>query len=51
MDEWKKFKETSLLKIEDFYSNLNFEDVTDLDYNHAKRVCKDIEKRENIIKA
>ena len=23
---------------ESFYSNLNMEDITDLDYNHAKRV-------------
>ena len=29
------------LKKEDFYSHLNPEDITDTDYTHAKRVCKD----------
>ena len=28
---------------EDFYSNLNMEDIKDSDYSHAKRVCKDFE--------
>ena len=28
---------------EEFYSNLNMEDITDADYMHAKRVCKDFE--------
>ena len=28
---------------EDFYSHLNMEDITDADYAHAKRVCKDFE--------
>ena len=31
------------LKKEDFYSHLNMEDITDADYAHAKRVCKDFE--------
>ena len=33
------------LKKEDFYSNLNVEEIKDSnsDYNHAKRVCKDFE--------
>ena len=31
------------LKKEDFYSHLNPEDITDTDYTHAKRVCKDSE--------
>ena len=43
MDELEKFNETSLSKKEDFYSNLNMEDITDSDYNHAKRVYKDFE--------
>ena len=38
MDEWEKFNETSLPEIEEFYSNLNMEDITDADYMHAKRV-------------
>ena len=39
----KKSNETSLLVKEDFYSHLNMEDITDADYAHAKRVCKDFE--------
>ena len=43
MDDWEKFNETSLPEKEDFYSHLNIEDITDADYAHAKRVCKDFE--------
>ena len=43
MDDWEKFNETSLPEKENFYSNLNMEDITDADYAHAKRVCKDFE--------
>ena len=32
MDDWEKFNETSLPEKEDFYSNLNMEDITDADY-------------------
>ena len=42
MDDWEKFKET-LPEKESFYSHLNMENVTDVDYVHAKRVCKDFE--------
>ena len=39
----------NLMKLYDqkknFYRNLNMEDITDLDYNDAKRICKDFEKR------
>ena len=42
MDDWEKFNETSLPE-EEFYSNLNMENITDADYMHAKRVCKDFE--------
>ena len=45
MDGWKKFNEISLPEKEDFYSNLSMEDITDADYAHAKRVCKDFEVR------
>ena len=31
------------LKKEDFYSHLTMEDITDADYTHTKRVCKDFE--------
>ena len=43
MDDWDKFNETSLPEEEYFYSYLNMEDITDADYAHAKRVCKDCE--------
>ena len=42
-DSWKKFDETSLPEKEDFYSNLNIEDITDVDYKHAKKVWKGFE--------
>ena len=42
-DDWQKFNETSLTEKEDFYSYLNMEDITDLDYADTKRVCKDFE--------
>ena len=38
MDEWETFSETSLPEKEEFYSNLNIEDITDADYMHARRV-------------
>ena len=41
MDDREKFNETSLPGKEDFYSHLNMEDITDADYAHTKRVCKD----------
>ena len=43
MNEWKKSNETSLPEKEEIYSNLNMEDITNADYVHAKRVCKDFE--------
>ena len=43
MDDWEKFNETSLPEKGDFHSHLNMEDITDADYGHAKRVCKDFE--------
>ena len=43
IDDWEKFNETSLLEKEDFYSHLYMKDITDADYAHAKRVCKDFE--------
>ena len=35
--------ETSWPKKEEFCSNLNMEAITDSDYMHAERVCKDFE--------
>ena len=43
MDDLEKFNETTLLEKEEFYSNLNLKNITDADYTHAKRVCKDFE--------
>ena len=43
MDEWDRFNETILPEKEEFYSNLNIEDITDSDCNHPKRVCRDFE--------
>ena len=35
----------SLPEKEEFYSNLNMREITDADYMHPKRVCKDFEIR------
>ena len=43
MDDWEKFNETPLPEKEHFYSHLNMEDITDADFVHAKRLCKDFE--------
>ena len=40
-DNLKKFNETSLAEKEDFYIQLNMEDITDADYAKRKKVCKD----------
>ena len=36
MDEVEKFNERSLPEKEEFYSDLNIEDITDADYAHTK---------------
>ena len=41
MDYWEKFNATSLP--ENFYSNQNMEDITDIDYIHRKRDYKNFE--------
>ena len=38
MDSWERFNETSLPDKEVFYSSLNMENFTDIDYRHANRV-------------
>ena len=43
MDDWEKFNETTLPEKEEFYSNLNMEDITDEDFMHGKKVCQDFE--------
>ena len=45
MNGWEKFSETSLPKKEDFFGNLNMEDITDADYTHEKIICKDYETK------
>ena len=45
-DDWKKFNETTLPEKEEFYSNLNIEEIKDADYMYDKRVCKDFEIKE-----
>ena len=44
MDDWEKFTEPALHEKEDFYSNLNMEDIADADYIYEKIVCKDFRK-------
>ena len=40
MDSWERFSEISLLSKENFYSNLNIEDISDIDYRHANNLFK-----------
>ena len=40
MDSWERFDEALLPKIEDFHIRLNMENITSVDYSHAKRVFK-----------
>ena len=43
IDDWEKFNEATLPEKEEFYSKLNMEEITNADYIHGKRVCKDFE--------
>ena len=38
MDSWERFNETSLPDKKAFYSELNFEDINDKDYEHTQKV-------------
>ena len=38
MDNWERFNETSLPSKESFYSNLNMENIEDIDYRHDNNV-------------
>ena len=40
MAHWEKLNEASLPEKEDFYIDLNVEDITDADYAYIKRVSK-----------
>ena len=42
MDSWERFDETLLPDKEPFYSTLNMENVTDIDYRHANKVFKNL---------
>ena len=42
MDSLEIFNETSLPDKEAFYSNLNMEDITEVDYRHAKIVFQNL---------
>ena len=42
-DGCENFNKISLPEKKGFSSHLNMEDITDADYLHAKRVCKDFE--------
>ena len=46
-DTWERFSEISLPSKEDFYSNLNIEDISDIDYRHANNVFR-VFKLENL---
>ena len=43
MNSWEKFNETSLPNKKDFYRCLNKENITDIDYRHAKRIFEELE--------
>ena len=47
MNDWEKFNEKKLPKEEEFYSNLNLEDIPDADHMHGERFCKDF--KQNIL--
>ena len=40
MDNWERFNEMSLPSTESFYSNLNMENIDDIDYRHGNNVFK-----------
>ena len=44
---WERFIETSLPNKKDFYSNLNMENIDDIDYRHGNNVFKSF-KLENV---
>ena len=47
MDSWERFNETSLPSKKEFYSNLNMEDIDEIDYRHGNNVFKSF-KLENL---
>ena len=45
MDSWERFNQTPLPDKGAFYSNINMEDITDVDYRRAKRVFKNLSNK------
>ena len=45
MDSWERFDETSLPDKEVFYTSLNMEDITDVDYRHTNREFKNLNNK------
>ena len=45
MSSWDRFEETQFPPIEAFYSNLNMTNVSEDDYQHAQKVCKEFRIR------
>ena len=45
MDSWERFAKISLPNKEAFYSSLNMEDITNVDYRHADRVFKNLNNK------
>ena len=45
MDSWERFDETLLPDKEAFYSQLKLEDITDEDYEHARKVWEVLNKK------
>ena len=41
MDSWETFDETTLPPKKYFYSELNLEDITDKDYDHAQKLSEE----------
>ena len=41
MNDWEKFIETTLLEKEEFYNNLNIEEIAYVDYMYRRRAFKD----------
>ena len=42
VDGWETFNETALPGKDEFYGNINMEHITDTDYLHLTRFCKDL---------
>ena len=45
MDNWERFNETLLPSKESFYSNLNMENIDDIDYRHGNNVFKKFKQK------